>query len=278
MRQSQRSQSRPPQRGRYDYENEREQESRGYQGSRSGSREFGQESGRGQTYGPEFEEERYGGGQQGYSEQWNRPEYGQQSQSQRPYGQEYGAGQRGQQFGQQRGQQFGQQRGQQFGEQQGQQPYGGYQGQGERGELQRQRQGPKGYTRSDERIKEAICERLTETHWLDVSEVSVSVKDGEVTLEGTVPDRRMKHEVEDVADSCWGVREVENHLRISHQEEQGGRSMMGQSGSSQPGMGLSGTSQSGSGQFGASQSGSSESGSSQSGMSQSGMSSQQRKS
>jgi hypothetical protein len=82
------------------------------------------------------------------------------------------------------------------------------------GELSHQRRGPKGYRRSDARIQEFICERLVRYHWLDVSEVSVAVQDGEVSLEGTVPERRMKHEIEDVAAGCWGVREVHNRIHV----------------------------------------------------------------
>lgn len=62
--------------------------------------------------------------------------------------------------------------------------------------------GPKGYQRSDERIREDICERLMRHHHIDSSEVTVEVKDAKVVLEGTVPDRRMKHAIEDLADAC----------------------------------------------------------------------------
>lgn len=82
------------------------------------------------------------------------------------------------------------------------------------GDIARDRQGPKGYSRSDERIREFICERLAQQSRLDVSDVSISVNNGCVTLEGTVPERRMKHAIEDAADNCWGVKEVENRLRV----------------------------------------------------------------
>jgi hypothetical protein len=74
--------------------------------------------------------------------------------------------------------------------------------------------GPKNYQRSDERIREDICERLWHSASIDSSEVTVEVKEGEVTLEGTVPERRMKHLIEDVADGCAGVKEVHNRLRV----------------------------------------------------------------
>jgi osmotically-inducible protein OsmY len=82
---------------------------------------------------------------------------------------------------------------------------------------------PKGYSRSDERIKEDICERLSHDSQIDASEVSVEVKDGVVTLEGTITDRNQKHRIEDLADSCSGVKDVTNRLTVSRQgqNEQG---------------------------------------------------------
>lgn len=85
---------------------------------------------------------------------------------------------------------------------------------GEWREVARDRKGPRGYTRSDERIREFICERLTQLHQLDVSDVGVTVTDGHVMLDGTVPERHMKYRIEDTADSCWGVKDVENHIRV----------------------------------------------------------------
>ncbi|HEY9398155.1 MAG TPA: BON domain-containing protein, partial [Burkholderiales bacterium] len=77
-----------------------------------------------------------------------------------------------------------------------------------------QHRGPKGYQRSDERLKEEICERLI-TRWdIDSSEVSVEVQGGKVTLEGTVPDRRMRHQIEDLIDDCHGVQDIENRVRV----------------------------------------------------------------
>lgn len=90
------------------------------------------------------------------------------------------------------------------------------------GEPSHRRKGPKGYRRSDERIQEFICERLVRYHWLDLREVSVAVRDGEVSLEGTVPERRMKYAIEDVAAGCWGVGEVVNRLRVSTPEAPAG--------------------------------------------------------
>jgi len=92
----------------------------------------------------------------------------------------------------------------------------------------RYRTGPKGYTRSDERIREDISERLMLADGIDSSEVTVSVKDGKVSLEGTVPTRGMKHAIEDLADYTAGVTDVDNRIRV---ERQGAASTGVQSGS-----------------------------------------------
>lgn len=76
---------------------------------------------------------------------------------------------------------------------------------------------PKGYVRSDERVREIVCEYLAHSG-LDVSDVSVSVAQGCVTLEGTAPDRRTKHRIEDSVDACAGVRDVDNRIRIAGRE------------------------------------------------------------
>jgi hypothetical protein len=85
------------------------------------------------------------------------------------------------------------------------------------GAQRRQIRGPKGYQRSDERLKEDISERLMAMgHRIDASEVTVEVQDGKVTLEGTVPERRMKHAIEDLVDDCMGVKDIDNRVRVVH--------------------------------------------------------------
>lgn len=85
----------------------------------------------------------------------------------------------------------------------------------------RKKRGPKGYTRSDERIREDICERLINAQFIDSSEVTIIVDAGKVTVEGTVPERRMKHAIEDLAETTSGVTEVENKIRVEHTVAQG---------------------------------------------------------
>jgi len=74
--------------------------------------------------------------------------------------------------------------------------------------------GPRGYRRTDDRVREEICERLTEHPLLDASDVDVEVRDGVVTLTGRVAVRAEKHLAEDIAEEVWGVNDVENRLRV----------------------------------------------------------------
>ena len=73
---------------------------------------------------------------------------------------------------------------------------------------------PKGYQRSDERIREDVSERLAEQRWVDPSDIEVSVAQGEVTLAGTVRSRDEKFHAEEVAAAVRGVADVQNRLRI----------------------------------------------------------------
>ncbi|HEY3523757.1 MAG TPA: BON domain-containing protein, partial [Candidatus Limnocylindrales bacterium] len=93
--------------------------------------------------------------------------------------------------------------------------------------------GPKGYQRSDERIREDVSERLQQSGGIDAHEIEVAVDGGVVSLKGTVPDRSMKRMAEDAVDSCSGVKDVHNELRVeSHEHDQNGGSTghSGQSG------------------------------------------------
>jgi hypothetical protein len=75
--------------------------------------------------------------------------------------------------------------------------------------------GPRGYRRSDERIMEDVCDRLTQHGQLDASGIAVDVNDGEVALKGSVNSRRAKRMAEAVAESVNGVWDVNNQLRVS---------------------------------------------------------------
>jgi hypothetical protein len=74
--------------------------------------------------------------------------------------------------------------------------------------------GPKGYSRTDERIKEDVNDRLTEDGHVDASEIEIDVRNGEVVLKGTVRTKQQKRRTEDIIDRILGVKNVENHLKV----------------------------------------------------------------
>lgn len=74
--------------------------------------------------------------------------------------------------------------------------------------------GPKGYRRSDERIREDVNDRLTDDWRVDASDIEVTVSSCEVTLNGTVGSREERRRAEDIAESVSGVRHVQNNLRV----------------------------------------------------------------
>lgn len=74
--------------------------------------------------------------------------------------------------------------------------------------------GPKNYSRSDERIKEDVNDRLSDDPFIDASEIEVTVNNAEVTLTGTVDHRSTKRRAEDLAESVSGVKNVENRIRV----------------------------------------------------------------
>ena len=102
-----------------------------------------------------------------------------------------------------------------YGMRQGQYARGGNFGQpsagGHRGK------GPQGYMRSDDRIRELVCEALADDDHIDASHVEVVVKNGEVLLTGFVEDRWQKRRAEDCIEHLSGVRDVQNQLRCGPQ-------------------------------------------------------------
>ena len=79
--------------------------------------------------------------------------------------------------------------------------------------------GPRGFQRSDDRIMEEVCERLTWDPDLDASEIEVRVESGVVTLEGMVESRRDKRRAEDLVDEVRGVVDVQNRLRTGRLQQ-----------------------------------------------------------
>ncbi|UXI68992.1 BON domain-containing protein [Tahibacter amnicola] len=200
----------------------------------------------GQGYGREGNREplRGQGSQYGYGEdRWNSGDREQGYRQGQGYGGSRGQGGwddnlRGQGMEQRQGAQQGQtQRNRDYQDAYGRdvgEPYGGGYGQSGRygssgvgyGDNQRGQQqslghrgkGPKGYSRSDERIKEDLCERLSDDDRIDASEITVTCNNGVVTLEGSVTERRMKHMAEDLCESCSGVKDVQNKLTVRRNE------------------------------------------------------------
>lgn len=94
----------------------------------------------------------------------------------------------------------------------------GYQGYG-----QHRGKGPSGFTRSDERIKEMVCEALTDNDQVDATHIDITVKNGEVVLSGTVEDRHQKRIAEDVVEQCSGVKDVQNQIRVGADKKVSGK-------------------------------------------------------
>jgi len=54
---------------------------------------------------------------------------------------------------------------------------------------------------------------------IDASDVEVSVQNGEVTLRGHVDHREAKRIAEDIAESVFGVKEVNNQIKVKQRGE-----------------------------------------------------------
>jgi hypothetical protein len=79
--------------------------------------------------------------------------------------------------------------------------------------------GPRGYKRSDERIKEDVCELLALDGWIDASDIEVEVRNGEVIFTGAVQNRADKRRAEYLADRVACVRDIHNQLRIQASDD-----------------------------------------------------------
>lgn len=85
-------------------------------------------------------------------------------------------------------------------------------------EITHRGRGPKGYRRSDELLKEIICEMLTDDPMIDARNVEVEVTSCEVTLRGSVEERQQKYAIEDRVADVAGVTEIHNHLSVINRE------------------------------------------------------------
>jgi osmotically-inducible protein OsmY len=74
--------------------------------------------------------------------------------------------------------------------------------------------GPKSYRRSEERIREDVCEALTHHAGLDASDIDVTVSEGVVTLVGSVESRQAKRMAEETIEHLSGVQDIKNELKV----------------------------------------------------------------
>jgi hypothetical protein len=85
---------------------------------------------------------------------------------------------------------------------------------GSRREVSHFGKGPKGYQRSDIRIRDEACEILTHNWELDASDIEVEVEDRCIILKGEVASRRDKRLAEDLVEDVFGIDDVRNQLKI----------------------------------------------------------------
>ncbi|MGB7419488.1 MAG: BON domain-containing protein [Erythrobacter sp.] len=79
--------------------------------------------------------------------------------------------------------------------------------------------GPANYKRSNERLLEDACERLTHDPRIDARQINVTADNNEVTLDGTVESRYEKRQAEDIVHDISGVKHVQNNLRIADRDQ-----------------------------------------------------------
>ncbi len=83
---------------------------------------------------------------------------------------------------------------------------------------------PRGYARSDERVKEDLIQRIVH-EGMDASELEVEVQNGEVTLSGSVQDRQLRLRLEHLADGVNGVNDVHNNIRVKREASSSGQAL-----------------------------------------------------
>jgi osmotically-inducible protein OsmY len=107
----------------------------------------------------------------------------------------------------------------------------------QQGRQQRDNQGvglrgvsPKSVNRNDEHIKDEVITRLTEHEDIDPTDIEVQVKQGEVTITGTVAHRHEKLNIEHVVGNVIGVKDVQNQIKVvkaSQERGEGGTNATG---------------------------------------------------
>jgi osmotically-inducible protein OsmY len=74
--------------------------------------------------------------------------------------------------------------------------------------------GPRDYHRSEDRIREDVCDRLADDDYVDASDIRIEIQNDEVILSGNVNSREEKRRAEDIVESISGVRNVENRIKV----------------------------------------------------------------
>ena len=74
--------------------------------------------------------------------------------------------------------------------------------------------GPKNWDKSDEKIREEVCETLYMNRLVDASDIEVEVRNAEVFLNGWVNSRDEKKEVEECLEALYGIKEIRNELHV----------------------------------------------------------------
>jgi hypothetical protein len=82
--------------------------------------------------------------------------------------------------------------------------------------------GPKGYTRSDDRVYEEVCDELMKCPDVDATHIGVKVEKGIVILSGKVSSRQMKKKAEYTIEDLPGVQDVRNELNVISSERLSG--------------------------------------------------------
>lgn len=71
-------------------------------------------------------------------------------------------------------------------------------------------------------MKEYFCDGLTYDRHVDASWIEVQVRNGEVTLSGTVASRDAKRHAENLPERASDVEHVQNNLRVQTVNDAGG--------------------------------------------------------
>ncbi len=80
------------------------------------------------------------------------------------------------------------------------------------GEKHHHGKGPRNFSRTDDLLREEVCEALLRSPELDAGNIEVDVKDALVTLKGHVRFRDDRYLAEDMARDVIGVKDVENRI------------------------------------------------------------------